>query len=150
MPNLFGIECSSDVLELNQHLAAGKATARPRRKAVTMWRNEREFQAAVFKAAAWEALRQPAFKLLFAIPNENSKTIPGVRGGVPDLFLAMPNPQTGKAGLFIELKIGDGKPSRAQLDVMSELRAAGYQCHVIWDSVDEVIETIHGYLKAAA
>lgn len=149
MPNLLGIECSSDVLELNQHLATSKATAQPRRKAVTLWRNEREFQAAVFKAAAWEALRQPAFGLLFHIPNEGSHKQPGVKGGVPDLFLAMPNPQTGKAGLFIELKIGDGKPSRAQLDVMSELRTAGYQCHVIWDSVDEVIETIHGYLKGA-
>lgn len=147
MPTLLGIECSSDVLELNQHLATSKATAQPRRKAVTRWKSEREFQAAVFKATAWEALRQPAFRLLFHIPNEGSHKQPGVKGGVPDLFLAVPS--GGKAGLFIELKIGDGKPSRAQLDVMSELRAAGYQCHVIWDSVDQVIETIHGYLKGA-
>lgn len=42
MPNLLGIECSSDVLELNQHLATSKAPAQPRRKAVTLWRNERE------------------------------------------------------------------------------------------------------------
>lgn len=145
MANILGIECSPDVYEANKHLLAQPTQARqPRRKAVTLWRNEREYMAAVFKAAAWEALRQPAFKLLIHIPNENSHKTPGVKSGVPDLFLALPS--GGKAGLFIELKIADGKPSRKQLDVMSELRAAGYQCHVVWNSVDEVIEIIRGYL----
>lgn len=144
MPNILGVQCSPDVLALNQHLVTGKATAQPRRKAVTLWRNEREFQAAVFKAAGWEALQQPAFGLLFHIPNENSHKTPGVRGGVPDLFLAVPS--GGKAGLFIELKVGDGKPSQKQLDTISELRAAGYQCNVVWDSVDEVMQIIHAYL----
>ncbi len=145
MPNILGVECSDHTYELNKHLLTQPAQSKtPSRKAVTLWKNEREFQAAVFKAAAWEALRQPAFALLFHIPNENSHKIPGVRGGVPDLFLAIPS--GGQAGLFIELKIGDNKPSQKQLDTISELRAAGYQCNVVWDSVDEVMEIIHAYL----
>lgn len=149
MPTLFGNEVSPEVFELNQHLLAQpKAPKTQARKAVALWRTEKEFQAAVFKAAAWEALRQPAFGLLFHIPNENSHRTPGVKGGVPDLFLAVPRLVDGRVcgGLWIELKIGSNKPSGKQLDVISELRTAGYQCNVVWDSVNEVIEIIHAYL----
>lgn len=146
MPTLFGKEVSPDVYEANQHLLTpAKEPKTQARKAVTMWRTEREYMAAVFKAAAWELLREPAFSLLLHIPNENSHKTPGVKGGVPDLFLAAP--RGGKAGLFIELKIASGKPSQKQLDVIHELRTAGYECHVIWDSVDEVISTIYKYLQ---
>lgn len=109
-----------------------------------MWKTEREFQSAVFKAAKWEALRQPAFNLLFHVPNENSHKTPGVKGGVPDLFLAVPI--AGYGGLFIELKVGDNKPSQRQLETISDLRAAGYVCHVIWDSLDDVMFAILAYL----
>lgn len=145
MPKLLGIDVSPDVLELNSHLTT-KAQITPKRTAVRLWRTEREFQAAVFKAAQWEAVTTPQYNLLFHIPNENSHRTPGVKGGVPDLFLAVPKGRY--AGLFIELKIGDGKPSQKQLDTIAELRAAGYACHVIWDSVDEVISCIAAYLNS--
>lgn len=145
MPILFGQEVSPDVLELNRHLEAAPAKAKTQRKAVTLWKNEREFQAAVFKAAAWEAINQPAYKLLFHVPNEGAHKQPGVRGGVPDLFLAAP--RGGHGGLFIELKVGDNKPSQKQLDTISDLRAAGYACAVVWDSVDEVMRVIEEYLQ---
>lgn len=147
MPTLFGKEVSPDVYEANQHLLnPPKETKTPARKAVTMWRTEREYMAAVFQAAQWEALREPAFNLLLHIPNENSHKTPGVKGGVPDLFLAVPRGKFG--GLFIELKIASGKPSQKQLDVIYELRIAGYECHIIWDSVDEVITCITAYLNS--
>lgn len=149
---LFGKPVSDHTYELNRHLANQPAQTKTQaRKAVTMWRNEREFQAAVFKAAAWEALRQPAFGLLFHVPNENSHKTPGVKGGVPDLFLAVPSGGTPPRyhGCFIELKIGNGKPSTRQLEVISNLRTAGYQCHVVWDDVNQVIEIIHKYLAGA-
>ncbi len=144
MPQLFGINVSPDVLELNSHLTQKRQTT-PKRAAVRMWRTEREFQAAVIQAAQWEALHTPQYNLLFHIPNENSHKTPGVKGGVPDLFLAVPKVKYG--GLFIELKTGDGKPSQKQLDTIADLRAAGYACHIIWDSVDEVISRIAAYLN---
>ena len=147
MPTLFGQQVSDHTYELNKHMVSPtKETKTAARKAVTLWRTEREYMAAVFQAAAWEALREPAFNLLLHIPNENSHKTPGVKGGMPDLFLAVP--RGGKAGLFIELKIASGKPSQKQLDVIYGLRTAGYECHIIWDSVDEVITCITAYLNS--
>lgn len=148
MPTIRGVPVSDHTFELNKHLALPAElakTATTKRPAVRLWRTEREFQAAVIQAAQWEALTTPQYNLLFHIPNENSHKTPGVKGGVPDLFLAVPRDHCG--GLFIELKIGDNKPSQNQLDTISALRAAGYVCHIIWDSVDEVISCIAAYLN---
>jgi hypothetical protein len=147
MPQLFGLTVSPDVAQLNSHLTT-VTTKQPARKAVTLWRNEDQFQAAVFQAAAWEALQRPEFDMMFHIANENAHKRPGVKGGIPDLFLPMA--RGCYHGLFVELKIGGNKPSQKQLDVISELRSQGYQVNVIWDSVDEVIETIANYLKQKA
>ena len=143
MPTLFGREVSPDVYALNQSVA--KSPPNHRCPAVKLWNSEREFQAAVIEAARWEATQCPAFKQLFHIPNENSHRTPGVRGGVPDLFLAVPS--AGKAGLFIELKVADGKLSQAQQNVISDLRSNGYAVAVIWNSVSEVIDCIKAYLR---
>jgi len=122
------------------------ATKQPARKAAAIWRNEYQFQAAVFVAAGWEALQRPEFDMMFHIANENAHKRPGVKGGVPDLFLPIAR---GKYhGLFIELKVGSNKPSQKQLDTISTLRSQGYQVNVIWDSVDEVILTIADYLSS--
>jgi len=148
MPTIRGVPVSDHTFELNKHLALPTEltkAATPKRAAVRMWRTEREFQAAVIQAAQWEALHTPQYNLLFHIPNENSHKTPGVKGGVPDLFLAVPRGKYG--GLFIELKTGDGKPSQKQLDIIADLRAAGYVCHIIWDSVDEVISCVAAYLN---
>jgi hypothetical protein len=148
MPTIRGVPVSDHTFELNKHLALPTEltkAATPKRAAVRMWRTEREFQAAVIQSAKWEALHTPQYNLLFHIPNENSHKTPGVKGGVPDLFLAVPRGKYG--GLFIELKTGDGKPSQKQLDIIADLRAAGYVCHIIWDSVDEVISCVAAYLN---
>ena len=147
MPKLLGIDVSPDVLELNSHLSTS-ARQSAKRAAVRAWRSEREFQAAVFKAVAWEAVTRPEFNRLFHISNENAHRNPGVKGGVPDLFLPV---ASGKHhGLFIELKVGSNKASQSQLDAISDLRFNGYACYIIWDSVDEVIDTIAAYLTATA
>lgn len=147
MPTIRGVPVSDHTFELNKHLALPTELAKvdtPKRAAVRMWRTERDFQTAVIQVAQWEALTTPQYNMLFHIPNENSHKTPGVKGGVPDLFLAVPKGKYG--GLFIELKTGDGKPSQKQLDTIADLRAAGYACHIIWDSVDEVIACIANYL----
>jgi hypothetical protein len=144
-----GVPVSDHTFQLNKQYALPaelEATGQPatKRTAVKLWKSEREFQAAVFKVAEWEALQRPEFSQLFHIANENAHRNPGVKGGVPDLFL--PVARGKNHGLFIELKVGSGKPSRAQLDTISRLRANGYSVHVIWDSVDEVIQCIADYL----
>ena len=140
---LFDRDVSPDVYEANHYLEAQPKPPKTR-KALTLWRNEDQFQAAVFVAAEWEALRYPEFSQLFHIANENAHRRPGVKGGVPDIFL--PVARGRYHGLFIELKVGSNKPSQKQLDAISILRYQGYQVNVIWDSVDEVISTIIAYL----
>lgn len=119
-------------------------SATPKPKQPVLWRSERDYMAAVFAECAVRATQRPEYAMLFHIPNENSHRQPGVRGGVPDLMLAVQ--RGGFGGLFVELKIGSNKPSGKQRDVIAQLRDQGYCCHVIWDSVDEVVEAIEKYL----
>lgn len=123
---------------------AGGYIDTPKRKQPVLWRSERDYMAAVFAECAVRATQRPEYAMLFHIPNENSHRQPGVRGGVPDLMLAVQ--RGGFGGLFVELKIGSNKPSGKQRDVIAQLRDQGYCCHVIWDSVDEVVEAIEKYL----
>jgi hypothetical protein len=68
----------------------------------------------------------------------------GVKKGVPDFFLALP--QNGKAGLWIELKVGTNKPSKEQLAFLERKAARGYEVACVWgtNAAREVIST---YLK---
>lgn len=92
----------------------------------------------------------PAF--LFAIPNGGSRSAitgsilkaEGVRAGIPDLMLAVPNEIC--KGLFIELKTPKGKPSADQITIMNLLENEGYQVRLC-RSVDEAIKVIEEYLK---
>jgi hypothetical protein len=67
----------------------------------------------------------------------------GVRPGVPDLLLAWP--AGGFAGLWIEMKSGEGETSPEQADWVMRLRAAGYRAEVAFGA-DEAIVLIRGYL----
>jgi len=66
----------------------------------------------------------------------------GVKPGVPDLIVLLPN---GKVG-FIELKAGKGVASPAQRQMMGELRARGCPC-VEARSLEQVAETLNGWLS---
>lgn len=96
-------------------------------------------------------------RLLFAIPNGGARHIAvarklkaeGVRAGIPDYFLAVP--QKGFSGLFLELKAGGlgfkaGRLSEAQHDAMCVLLAAGYKTITAYGT-DEAIRAVEGYLK---
>lgn len=67
----------------------------------------------------------------------------GVRRGTPDLMLAKPHRD--RAGLFIEMKVGDNKPSDEQKAFIAYLEGAGYKCAVHW-SADAAIKEIEEYL----
>lgn len=65
----------------------------------------------------------------------------GVKKGVSDFFLALP--VGGKAGLWIELKIGKGKLSQEQASFIQRKLARGYEALAVWgeDAAKAVIQT---------
>lgn len=112
---------------------------------------EAEEQATLFQWAMLMENREPALKLLFAIPNGGSRhkreamnlKRQGLRPGVPDICLAYPS--KGYHGLYIELKVGKNKPSQVQKEWLSRLSEAGYRAEVCY-GFDDARKTIEKYL----
>lgn len=89
---------------------------------------------------------------LFAVPNGGRRDMitgallkaEGVRAGALDLILAKPTVKY--AGLFIEMKVGDNKPSENQKAFITYLEGAGYKACVHWDA-SSAIKEIEEYLQ---
>lgn len=124
-----------------------------------LWRSERDFQAACFERFAQLALTRPEYGMIFAIPNgqyrQGQRMEPGLKAGMPDIMVPIPRQFTDEhgdsyclGGLFLELKIGKGKPSALQIETMCRLMLAGYRCCVVWDEVDRAVATIEEYLRS--
>jgi hypothetical protein len=87
---------------------------------------------------------------IFAIPNGGIRDIgtatklkaEGVKKGVPDLFLALPNES--HAGLFIELKTETGRASKEQKEWIARLNENGYRA-VVCFGYQEAINEIKTY-----
>ncbi len=101
----------------------------------------------------WFDLQYRGRIVLFAIPNGGQRNLlvakkmkaEGVRAGVPDLFLAVPNKDY--AGLFIEMKKEKGGVvSEYQKIMLSRLEQAGYKCTVC-KGFEEAKAEIEEYLK---
>lgn len=101
----------------------------------------------------WFDLQYRGRIVLFAIPNGGQRNLlvakkmkaEGVRAGVPDLFLAVPNKDY--AGLFIEMKKEKGGVvSEYQKIMLSRLEQAGYKCSVC-KGFEEAKAEIEEYLK---
>lgn len=67
----------------------------------------------------------------------------GVKKGIFDFFLAVP--LNGKAGLWVELKVDDNKPSKEQLEFGERKRQRGYEAVVVWGT-DAARAAIKDYL----
>ena len=86
------------------------------------------------------------------IPNEGKRTAAyaaklkrmGLQPGFPDIFI--PLARKGYHGLFIELKVGNNKPSREQKDWLARLSSEGYATAVAW-GFDEAKKIIDKYVK---
>lgn len=97
----------------------------------------------------------PELRLLYHIPNEGKRSqgggkvlkAAGLKSGVPDICL--PVARMGFNALYIELKFGSNKPTKAQLEYMGALSAAGAKTAVCY-SADEAREVIRHYLSPAA
>jgi hypothetical protein len=68
----------------------------------------------------------------------------GVRKGVPDLFLSVPNKEY--HGLYIEMKKPGGKLSMEQIDTKDKFERMGYEFYVV-DSFDDFQKSIKDYLN---
>ena len=94
----------------------------------------------------------PCLKLLYHIPNERicdpregkRLKLMGVKRGVPDLCLPVPN--KGYAGLYIELKSDSGKLSDEQNWWLCELTNRGYKAVVCY-GFDSAVNTLLKYLE---
>lgn len=98
---------------------------------------------------SWFDRVYPKYKgRFFAIPNGEFRhkstaiklKIEGVRKGVPDLFLPVPNGKYN--GLFIELKSEQGRASKEQIEWITFLESQGYSANIChgWDFAASVIK----------
>lgn len=69
----------------------------------------------------------------------------GVKRGVADFFLAIP--LNGKAGLWVELKVGKNKPTKEQQAFLDRKAQRGYEAVCVWGT-DAAREVIKSYLTA--
>lgn len=77
---------------------------------------------------------------------QHAKTLSkmGVKRGILDFFIAIP--MNGKAGLWLELKVGKGKLSPEQIEFIERNISRGYEAIAVWgeEAAKAVIVT---YLK---
>lgn len=91
----------------------------------------------------------PELKLLHHIPNEGKRTngavlkAAGMKAGIPDISL--PVARQGFHGLYIEMKFGDGKTTKAQKDFMELLQQQGYKTVVAYGA-EQAREILRNYL----
>ncbi len=111
-------------------------------------KSEFELQTAVITECKKLSLTDPDYGRIFAVPNgqyrPGQRVEAGLVSGAPDLFLYVA--RGGYHGCFIELKFGRNKLSPNQVQMLAELKAQGYYCVVVKDSVDAVMNTIRDYL----
>lgn len=109
-------------------------------------------QEALFSWALAMSGQCPCLKMLFHIPNGGRRDAitgaalkrRGVKAGVPDICL--PIACGGYHGLFIELKVGNNKPSAAQREWLYWLQKHGYSVFVCYGWL-EAADRIEKYLK---
>lgn len=115
--------------------------------------SEDEEQQKVIQWAELMSNAYPDLQMLYHVPNGGSRNRVeaaklkrmGVRAGVPDLVL--PVPRNGYAGLYIELKVGENRPSKNQKNWLEKLALHGYKALVCYGG-NEAIEILEKYIKS--
>lgn len=114
--------------------------------------SEDEEQAAVFEWAALMEHRYPCLSLMYHVPNGEKRDKAtaaklkrmGVKPGVCDIVL--PAARGGYHGLYIEMKVGDNKPSPEQKKFMRALDIEGYFVALAYGG-EEARKIIERYVK---
>lgn len=115
--------------------------------------SEDEEQQKVIQWAELMSNAYPDLQMLYHVPNGGSRNRAeagklkrmGVRAGVPDLVL--PVPRNGYAGLYIELKVGENRPSKNQKNWLEKLALHGYKALVCYGG-NEAIAILEQYIKS--
>jgi hypothetical protein len=109
---------------------------------------ERDMQQALIDLCAAREAEYPCLEWIYATPNgqyrPGQRMEPGLKSGVPDVFL--PAPAGGYHGLYLELKSATGRVRNAQRRWLRGLRAQGYAARVA-RSLAEADDTITAYLE---
>lgn len=119
-------------------------------KMQNMKRSETTEQIALFNWAKRTESILPELALMYHVPNEGRRTngsilkAAGLKSGVPDVCLPVAN--NGFHGLYIELKFGKNKVTKAQEEYMAMLGAQGYKTAVCYGA-EEAGEEILAYLS---
>ena len=120
--------------------------------------SEHTEQVALFNWAKLMESRHPQLALMFAIPNGGKRPVvktkrgnfsfvgrslklAGTKAGIPDIFLPVPHGE--KHGLWIELKVGKNKPTKAQNMWLSNLASEGYEtavCYGFEEAKNKIVE----------
>ena len=119
--------------------------------------SEHDEQATLFRWAGYLAPKYPALDMMFAIPNGGLRDIrvarklkaEGVKPGVPDIFLAARDCNYKFRGLFIEMKIINGRITPEQKEWLPRLNDAGYKavCCFGWPAAALTIAEYLGISK---
>lgn len=114
--------------------------------------NETAEQEAVFDWAVLNTGKHPELKFMYHVANEGKRTVRfgaelkrmGLKNGVPDIVL--PAPRGNYHGLYIEMKVGQNRPTAAQKEFLEFLKSQNYAAAVCY-SADAAINIIKTYLK---
>lgn len=114
-----------------------------------MKRSEITEQIALFNWAKRTERILPELALMYHVPNEGKRSnggilkAAGLKSGVPDICLPVAN--NGFHGLYIELKFGKNKATKAQEEYIAMLNVQGYKTAVCYGA-EEAGEEILAYL----
>ena len=114
--------------------------------------SETEEQVAVFEWALLNSGKYPELKFMYHVANEGKRTARfgaelkrmGLKNGVPDIVL--PAPRGSYHGLYIEMKVGQNRPTAAQKEFLEFLKTQNYATAVCY-SAEAAINVIKFYLK---
>lgn len=117
-------------------------------------RGEDTEQMGVIDWTNWNLQRFPELKMLYHVPNGGKRNpaeaarfkAMGVKTGVPDLCL--PVPMNGYAGLYIEMKYSNNKPTAAQKEWIKNLKEYGYKVTVCYGGTEATAE-LEAYLQGS-
>lgn len=119
-------------------------------KLQNMKRGETTEQIALFNWAMRSTHILPCLSLMYHVPNEGKRTngpvlkAMGMKNGVPDVCL--PVASHNFHGLYLEMKYGNNKPTKAQEEYMAALRQQGYKTVVCYGA-EEAKTEIMDYLQ---
>ena len=126
-------------------------TRKPARTVTRLDADEYTVQCQIFRWAQFQMGKYPELRLMYSTLNgvrlplglARKCKAAGLIAGVPDIVL--PCARAGFHGLYLELKVGDNYPTKAQREFMALLEGQGYRAKPRW-GFDQATQEILGYL----